>query len=132
MVVTIGVGIAASMISITLYHARSGHPIPWKEGKLFAVNLDPRDDEPDQGFSRHPEYPPPTLTYIDAAALYRSDIPRYSVMMFRSSRLISPERKGVRPFDVNVRVTTADFFPAFDVPFEHGGGWARPADEGPA
>lgn len=130
MVLTIAVGIAASMITITLYHARTGHPIPWKEGKLFAVTLDTREDQPDE-FSRHPEYPPNTVTYRDAEALYRSDIPRYSVMMFRSNRLVSPANRGVKPFDAVVRVTSADFFPAFDVPFQYGAGWPRGADSAP-
>jgi putative ABC transport system permease protein len=131
MIVTIAVGIAASMIAITLYHARAGHPIPWKEDKLYAVTMDTRDDEPDQGFSKHPEYPPPHLTFRDAEAIYRSDIPRYSVMMFRTGRLVSPERKNVKPFDTIVRVTSADFFPAFDVPFQYGGPWQRGSDAAP-
>jgi putative ABC transport system permease protein len=131
MVLTIAVGIAASLIAMTMYHARAGHPIPWKEDKLFAVTLDTRDDEPDQGFSKHPEYPPPWLTYIDAEAIYRSDIPRHSVIMFRTSKLLSPERGTVKPFDTVIRVTTADFFPMFDVPFQYGGAWARDSDAAP-
>ena len=131
MVLTIAVGIAASMIAITLYHARAGHPIPWKEDKLFAVTLDTRDDEPDQGFSKHPEYPPFMLTYRDAEALYHSDIPRHSAMMFRTGKLLSPARGTVKPFDVVIRVTTADFFAMFDVPFQYGGGWPRSSDTAP-
>jgi putative ABC transport system permease protein len=131
MILTIAVGIAASMIAITLYHARAGHPIPWKEDKLYAVTLDTRDDQPDQGYSKHPEYPPFTLTYRDAQALYASKIPRHAVMMFRSNRLLSPVSRTVKPFDVVVRVTTADFFPMFDVPFQYGGGWPRSSDEAP-
>jgi len=131
MILTIAVGIAASMIAITLYHARAGHPIPWKENKLFAVTMDTRDNEPDQGFTKHPEYPPPLLTFIDAEALYRSDIPRHSVMMFRTGKLLSPERGNVKPFDTIVRVTTADFFAMFDVPFQFGGGWPHQSDSAP-
>jgi putative ABC transport system permease protein len=131
MILTIAVGIASSMIAITLYHARAGHPIPWKENKLFAVTLDLRDDEPDQGFSKHPEYPPFMVAYRDAEVLYRSDIPRHSVMMFRTGRLLSPESRTVKPFDVMARITTADFFPMFDVPFQYGGGWPRSSDAAP-
>ena len=131
MILTIGVGIAASMIAITLYHARAGHPIPWKEDKLFAVTLDTRDDSPDQGFSKHPEYPPFQVTWRDAQVLYASDIPRHSAMMYRSNRLVSPPSRTVKPFDVVVRVTTADFFPMFDVPFRYGGGWPRSSDDAP-
>lgn len=135
MVIAIAAGIAASMISITVYHGRAGHPIWWKADKLYAVALDNRD--PDDGnafarFSRHPEYPPLQVTYQDAKALYRSGIPTRSVMMFRSGRVITPERKGEKPFATSVRVTTADFFAMFDVPFIYGGGWTRADDEAPA
>src|SRR5262245_23464946 len=131
MILTIAVGIASSMIAITLYHARAGHPIPWKEDKLFAVTLDTRDDEPDRGFSKHPEYPPFQLTWRDAQVLYASDIPRHAAMMFRSERLVSPPSRTVKPFNVVVRMTTADFFPMFDVPFRYGGAWSRSSDTAP-
>jgi putative ABC transport system permease protein len=131
MIGAIAVGIAASMIAITLYHARAGHPIPWKDGKLFAVTLDTRDDEPPQSFERHPEYPPFQLTYRDARALYASDIPQHSVMMFRSGQVVTPDNKSIKPFSVSTRVTTADFFTMFDVPFIYGGGWPRAEDEAP-
>jgi len=131
MICAIAVGIAASMIAITLYHARAGHPIPWKEDKLFAVALDTRDDEPPLNFERHPEYPPFQLTYRDARALYASDIPIHSVMMYRSGQVVTPENKGVKPFGVTTRLTTADFFTMFDVPFAYGNGWSRGEDDGP-
>ena len=131
MIGAIAVGIAASMIAITLYHARAGHPIPWKDDKLFAVTLDIRDDEPPQSFERHPEYPPFQVTYNDARALYASDIPVHSVMMFRSGQVVTPDNKGTRPFTVSTRVTTADFFTMFDVPFIYGSGWPRAEDDAP-
>jgi len=135
MVLAIAAGIAASMITITVYHGRAGHPIWWKADKLYAVALDNRDLDTNNAFSRlarHPEYPPLQVTYMDAKALYRSDIPTRSVMMFRSNRVITPERKGERPFATAVRVTTADFFAMFDVPFLFGSGWSRADDDGPA
>jgi putative ABC transport system permease protein len=135
MMVAIAAGIAASMITITLYHGRSGHPIWWKADKLYAVTMDTRDE--DSGnvfskFSRHPEYPPFQLTYTDAKAIYRSDIPVRSVVMFRSAQVVMPERQGEKPFSTISRVTTADFFAMFDVPFVYGGGWSRADDTAPA
>jgi putative ABC transport system permease protein len=131
MIAAIAVGIAASMIAITLYHARAGHPIPWKNDTLFAVTLDTRDNDPDGFFSRHPEYPPWQLTYRDARSLYSSSIPVRAAMMFKSGGVVMPERAGVKPFRAVVRVTTADFFMMFDVPFAYGGGWSRADDEAP-
>jgi putative ABC transport system permease protein len=132
MIATLAVGITASMIAVTLHHARAGHPIPWKDDTLFAVTLDPRDTDPERGASRHPEYPPLQLTYRDAHALYASDIPLRTVMMFKASQIVTPDREGVKPFGVNVRVTTAEFFRAFDVPFLFGSGWSRSEDDEPA
>ncbi|MDB6100316.1 MAG: transporter ATP-binding protein [Gammaproteobacteria bacterium] len=131
MIGAIAVGIAASMIAITLYHARAGHPIAWKEDTLFAVTLDTRDDEPPQSFQRHPEYPPFQVTYRDARALYASKIPVHAVMMYRSGQVLMPDNRSVKPFGVAIRVTTADFFTMFDVPFIYGTGWSRSEDAAP-
>jgi putative ABC transport system permease protein len=133
-VIAIAAGIAASMIMITVYHGRAGHPIWWKADKLYAVTMDTRDEDKNNAFAglvRHPEYPPFQVTYKDAKAIYRSDIPTRAVYMFRSSRVIAPQRAGDKPFAVDTRVTTADFFSMFDVPFLYGGGWTRADDEGP-
>ena len=40
MVCAIAVGIAACVVTMTLYHAMSGNPIWWKNDRLFAVTLD--------------------------------------------------------------------------------------------
>jgi putative ABC transport system permease protein len=72
------------------------------------------------------------VTYRDAKVLYGSTIPQHSVMMYRSGTVVTPERKNVKPFGATIRVTTADFFPTFDVPFRYGRGWARTEDTGPA
>jgi putative ABC transport system permease protein len=132
MILTIAVGIGAAMIATTLYHARGGHPIPWKQDTLYAVTMDPRDNTPAQPFQRHPEYPPFLLTYRDAMALYASKIPVRSVMMYRSGRSLTPGKPGLNPFGVTVRVTTADFFGAFDAPFRYGAGWTRAEDDAAA
>lgn len=135
MVIAIAAGIAASMITITTYHARSGHPIWWKADKLYAVTLDSRDPDANGAFAnlqRHPEYPPLQVTYQDAKALYRSDIPTRAVMMFRSSRVVAPRKPGEKPVALDTRVTTADFFAMFDVPFIYGTGWSRADDEAPS
>ncbi len=60
--------------------------------------------------------PPPQVTYQDAAALYASDIPLRSVMMYKASQVVTPERAGAKPFSTDIRVTTFEFFKAFDSP----------------
>jgi hypothetical protein len=58
-VAVIAVGIATSVVAITLYHAKAGNPIWWKEDVLYRVMLDSRPAiyEGDK-YQRHPEYPP--------------------------------------------------------------------------
>jgi len=135
MVVAIGSGIAASLVTMTIYHGRAGHPIPWKADRLYAVTMDTRDEDRNNAFSnlvRNPEYPPFQVTFRDAKAIYESDIPTRAVMMFRSGRTVAPLRPGDKPFQTGVRVTTADFFAMFDVPFLYGSGWTRSDDTAPA
>ena len=135
MVIAIAAGIAASMITITVYHGRAGHPIWWKADKLFAVTMDNRDEDKNNrfaSFQRHPEYPPFQVTYLDAEVIYKSDIPTRAVKMVRSTQVIAPLKVGDKPLAMDTRVTTADFFKMFDVPFLYGGGWSRADDEGPA
>jgi putative ABC transport system permease protein len=126
----IALGIAVCTITLTLYHGMSNNPIWWKGDKLYAVTIDSWDPKrPDD--EKHPERPPPQLTYKDAMALLKSDIPKYKVAMFRADRVLDAGIKDVKPKRMRVRVTTGDFFRAFDVPFLYGGPWTNAADQGP-
>ena len=40
MVGALGIGIAACVVTMTLYHAMSGDPIWWKSDRLYAVTMD--------------------------------------------------------------------------------------------
>ena len=126
----IALGIAVCTITLTLYHTLSSNPIWWKSDRLYAVTIDSWSPErPDN--DKHPERPPPQLTYKDAAALLKSDIPKYKVAMFKSERVLDAGVAGVKPRRMHARVTTGDFFRAFDVPFLYGGPWNGTADQGP-
>jgi putative ABC transport system permease protein len=132
-VAVIAVGIGTSVVAITLYHAKAGNPIWWKNDVLFRVLIDnrPAMDETDKD-QPHPEYPPFSLIYRDALAIYQSKIPERSVMMSYSSGLVDSIRPGSPPIHRRVRVTTREFFPMFDVPFLFGRGWTQAEDGGPA
>lgn len=68
-VAVFAVGIGTSVVAITLYHAKAGNPIWWKNDVLYRVMLDSRPVPHDVEAGRHPEYPPFTLIYRDAVAL---------------------------------------------------------------
>jgi putative ABC transport system permease protein len=132
MVGAIAAGIGATLVTLTLYHAQAANPIPGKAARLYAVTLDARSTEVAAVRStRHPEYPPTQLSYPDAVALFASDVPQRKVMMYKVRGVLDSGRPGAKPFPVMTRLTTADFFPMFDVPFLYGSGWPKTADEGP-
>ncbi len=130
MVCAIGFGIAACVMMLTVYHARSGNPIWWKNNQLYAVTLDSWDPNAPHD-PQHPLLAPPQLTYRDAAYFHASKIPARSVIMFRATGVLSGGATEHKPVPVLARVTTADFFGMFEVPFLFGGGWSAAADTGP-
>jgi len=130
-VAVIAVGIATSVTAITLYHAKAGNPIWWKNAVLYRVLLDSRPESHERDNPQHPEYPPFTLIYRDALAIYQSKIPEQSVMELYSDGTVDSLRTGERPFHRRVRVTTHEFFSMFDVPFLYGHAWSKSDDEGP-
>ena len=73
--------------------------------------------------------PPTQITYRDAMAIMRSDIPvRQSGDVQDEPLRASPTRRPAAPTAEQVRVCISDFFPMFDVPFAYGSGWGREAD----
>jgi putative ABC transport system permease protein len=130
MVGAIGLGIAACVVTMTVYHAMSGNPIWWKNDRLYAVTMDNWD--PNRPFDpRHPQLPPPLLTYRDAQHIGESNIPLRHVVMHKDMGVLTGGTAHQRPDSVETRLTTADFFAMFDVPFLYGSGWSAAADRGP-
>lgn len=125
MVLAIAIGIGACMTTLTVYSLMAADPIPQKSEQLFSVRLDSWDpnspwDEPNE--------PPPELTYRDAMALMRSDIPSQQAAMYKGAFALQPDDKSVPAYLVMGRITFKDFFGLFDVPFLYGNGWDSSAD----
>jgi putative ABC transport system permease protein len=134
MVLAIALGISVCVISLTTFHAISGNPIWWKSDRLYTVTMDNWSPEEAHDI-KHPDLPPPQLTYRDATYLMQSDIPTHKVVMYKSGGVLSggrlPNGAQPAPLQVLTRVTTGDFFPMFDVPFRYGTGWKAQADSAP-
>ena len=60
--------------------------------------------------------------------VYRDFKGKRQTAMFESSLIIEPVDDEELPFEAGARVTSADFFPMFNVPFIHGSGW-DPSDD---
>ncbi|HOV58129.1 MAG TPA: ABC transporter permease [Rhodanobacteraceae bacterium] len=129
MVIGIGLGIAASMTTLTVLHLTGADPIPWKSDRLHYVQLDNWSAEQP---ARDDGSPPDQVTYRDAMALMSARKADKQAAMFKLSLPIQPENRELKPFQALGRVTYADFFAMFEPPFQFGAPWNRDQDEGHA
>lgn len=125
MVAAIGIGIGMCMSMLTVNYRFSLDPIPHKSDVLHFVQLDTwsADFPFDEGESL-----PNQLTYRDAKALMTAKKAYRQAMMSRAALAVEPPGRDERPFFVEVRATTSDFFPMFDVPMKYGTGWTEAED----
>jgi putative ABC transport system permease protein len=126
----IALGICASTTFTTVRHMFARDPLPGKSDKLFYVRMDNWDPH-----SPYPTAPgsaiqaiPPQISYRDAMALMRSNLPVRQSVAFRGALTMYPDPKVGRPSSEFVRLCTSDFFTMFGVPFAYGGPWDKRAD----
>lgn len=128
MVAAIGVGIGASMTTLTVFRAMAADPIPEKSSRLFAPQIDNwgpqkrRSPLSNDGLQ-------PQITYEDAVALMKAKAAFRQTAMYRTGLAVTPPNPDLLPFQVQVRATYGDFFKMFDVPFLFGSPWSGSDDE---
>lgn len=129
MVVTLAVGVAASVSTLTILRVMSGNPIPHKSDRLLVPMP---DNGPGPGFV--PGMPPGDnqVTYRDALAFLAAPPGIRRTAVFDIVGVVEDPRATVRVEQVNGLAVTADFFPMFEVPFRHGGPWTAADDRAKA
>ena len=125
MVLTLAVGVAASVATTTILHAMSGNPIPFKSDRLLSVVL---DAGPLEGYKSGDKPNDVQSTYRDAMNLVASGQGERRTALYGMSVTVEPERKDLGVFGAQGIVTTKDFFPMFEVPFVAGQGWGAKED----
>jgi putative ABC transport system permease protein len=131
MIAAIGVGIGASMTTLTVFRAMAGDPIPGKSRQLFAVQIDnwgpakavigaDKDNLQEQ------------ISFLDAMGLMNAHAAHRQSAMYATGFALTPPNPDLRPFQVQARAAYADFFPMFEVPFRFGGPWNAADDAGHA
>ena len=127
MVLTLAIGVAASVSTLTILHVMSSNPIPHKSERLFVPVIDsgglegynPQSDE---------DRSDPQATYIDAANLLKGGHGERRTALYGISAPIEPERKDMPVMQARGIAPSRDFFAMFDVPFKYGQAWTE-ADE---
>jgi putative ABC transport system permease protein len=128
MIAAIGVGIGASMTTLTVFRAMAGDPIPGKSRQLFAVQID--NWGPKKGIvSGDKDNLQDQISYIDATALMNARAAHRQSAMYTTGFALTPSNQDLRPFQVQARAAYADFFAMFDVPFRYGAPWTRADDD---
>jgi putative ABC transport system permease protein len=128
MIAAIGVGIGASMTTLTMFRAMSADPIPQKSTQLFAPQID------NWGPARQPVVPGDSenlqeqISYRDAMNLMNAHPARRQSAMYAIGLALTPANPQLLPFQVQGRAAYADFFSMFDVPFRYGAPWSADDD----
>ncbi|THD09840.1 ABC transporter permease [Rhodanobacter lindaniclasticus] len=124
MVMAIGFGVAASMITYSVFRAVSGNPIPGKSAQLFTPQVDGWG--PQQNLKGEPAE---ALGYIDAMALMRAHEAKRQTFLYPVQLSVMLGGSRDLPLNANGYAVTADFFSMFEVPFRYGGGWSAQDDD---
>ncbi len=124
MVVTLAVGVAASMATFTVLYVMSGDPIPHKSDRLFVPRL---DNAPLNGYAAGDE-PSDQMTYQDASNLLASGQGLRRTAVYGVTSGIESGRPDLPPFLVQGVAPTRDFFAMFEAPFLYGSAWDAAAE----
>ncbi|OOG66146.1 peptide ABC transporter permease [Rhodanobacter sp. B04] len=124
MVMAIGFGVAASMITYSVFRAVSGNPIPDKSARLYIPQIDGWG--PQQNSKGEPA---DALNYIDAMALMRAHRATRQTFLYGVSMSVLPEGSQSLPVAANGYAVYGDFFPMFEVPFLYGRSWGAAEDD---
>ncbi len=131
MIAAIGVGIGASMTTLTVFRAMASDPIPNKSRQLYAVQID--NWGPNSGAITSDMHDlQDQISYADAMGLMNAHAAQRQSPMYSTGFALTPANPEVRPFQVSARAAYTDLFAMFEVPFLYGGPWTAADDEGHA
>jgi len=128
MIAAIGVGIGASMTTLTVFRAMAADPIPRKSGELFAVQIDNWGPARKNIVTGDEEHLQQQISYPDAVGLMNAHAARRQSVMYATGFALTPANPQLLPFQVHARAVYSDFFAMFEVPFLSGHPWSAADD----
>ena len=126
MVLTLAIGVAASVSTLTILHMMSGDPIPQKSERLFVPIF---DVAPVDNYNPAEKLRENQVTYPDVMNLLKSGQGVRRTGLYGISAPIEPPRKDLPAFSAQGVAPTRDFFAMFEVPFVRGQAWSAQDDE---
>ena len=125
MVLTLAIGVAASVSTLTILHVMSGDPIPQKSDRLMAPIL---DNGPKEGYTPGEKVHDHQLTYKDVANFLASKQGERRTGLYAITANVEPSRSDLGVLGFDGLAASADMFSMFDVPFKYGQGWQASED----
>ena len=127
MILTLAVGVAASVSTVTILHAMSGDPLPHKSDRLFVPMI---DVVPLKSYvpGAKPTFGQAQLAYTDAKNFMASNMGVRRTVMYGVAGPVEPARTDVGAFQAQGLAPTRDFFAMFEVPFLYGQPWSEADD----
>ena len=126
MVLTLAIGVAASVSTLTILHVMSGDPIPHKSDRLFVPVF---DVAPVAGWNPGELPDDVQMSYPDAVNLLKGKHGERRTAIFGIGAPIEPQRKDLGVFQTQGLALTRDFFAMFEAPFLHGQAWSEADDD---
>ena len=130
MVLTLAIGVAASVSTLTILHVMSSNPIPQKSERLFVPLI---DNGPIEGYN--PADPATLnagnalLSYTDAANLLKNGYGERRTALYGVNLSIEPARKDMAAISVQGMAASREVFASFEVPFRYGQAWSEQDDK---
>ena len=125
MVLTLAVGVAASVTTLTILHVMSGDPIPHKSARLFTPLL---DNGPLRGYTPGDKPNDTQLSYRDVVNLLAGRQGERRSALYGINATIEPARADLVPRQAGGQASTRDFFAMFEAPFRYGQAWSEADD----
>ena len=127
MVLTLAIGVAASISTLTILHVMSGDPIPHKSARVFVPLIDAR---PLEGYNpADTGWKDPQLSYRDALALLAGLPGERRTVMYNVAAPLEPARRDLPVMELRGIAVTHEFFGIVEAPFLHGQPWSDNEDK---
>ncbi|MBB6184120.1 putative ABC transport system permease protein [Oleiagrimonas soli] len=124
MVLTLGLGIGASITMLTVLKLLSGDPLPTRSARLFTPVVNPWPAENATPADGMPRWWGNLMSYTDAMSLLHAHKARRQAVTASTKAKIDPTQPGAHSFYGQGVMTTPEFFAMFGAPFAYGGGWS--------
>ncbi len=120
MVITLAVGVAASISTLTILTAMMSDPIPEKSRNLIVPLI---DNGPIEGYETGKDQEQTHLPYKDAVHFLGSKQGVRRTAVYTVAGAVEQSQANLPVIAVAGSATTADYFAMFNVPFLFGGAW---------